>query len=439
MIGSSLKKFVSNLFKNKWMIVLSVILSAIIWTVVAIIITPEITTTIDNIPVTIDAENSILSQLGFSITTNTSKKTVSVTVSGKRYRVGNLTADDFVAIARPSNIVAAGVYNIPITVELKVNSDEYKVESVSPATVEVNVDAYTDKKFSLADGSMTILVSGNTAAEEGYILDPLNPYTASVSEITVRGPAQEIDQIKSCVLKAENTQKLNMPVAALPATVVFYDENHTQLEFKEANVSPGECTVSIPVFKKKTIPFGLNFINVPEGFNLDSLKYEIKPKELTIASASDLYSTIPDVKLLDVDIRRLNLTSEQIFNVSMRTGEINCDNIEEVRVVFTNEGYTKKELIVRSISIVNLSANYTANLKTPSFRIMLSGPEEELSKITAADIVAKVDLTDARAGTSVFDVSLSLVNHPTVFIVDRQDNKGDFVKYTVSMEVKEIT
>ena len=111
----------SKLFDNNLFVkVLSVVIAVISWFLVAVFVSEDARVTIYNVPVTIDMENSSAQLLGLEPVEG-NEQTVNVTVQGKRYQVGALTADSFEVVALPSAVTSAGTYELEVTVRKKVS------------------------------------------------------------------------------------------------------------------------------------------------------------------------------------------------------------------------------------------------------------------------------------------------------------------------------
>ena len=131
--------FSTLLHNNRFLMFLSVAISLIIWMWVAIEKSPEIQTVITKVPVSINLENSIPQQLNLQIF-GESEFTVDVAVTGKKYILSNLTADDIKVEANTNYVDSAGTKTLQLKVTPVDNSEEFTISSVSSTYIEVFFD-----------------------------------------------------------------------------------------------------------------------------------------------------------------------------------------------------------------------------------------------------------------------------------------------------------
>ncbi len=98
---------------NKFVMVLSILLSVILWFAIYLDQKPNSNWMINGIPVSVNYENSIAQDLGLEIVGEV-PITVDVTVNGKRYKIVNLDESNFRAQVSLSSVNRAGEYTLPI-------------------------------------------------------------------------------------------------------------------------------------------------------------------------------------------------------------------------------------------------------------------------------------------------------------------------------------
>ena len=131
-----------NLLKNnRFLMFLSFLIALVLWLWVAIDKSPEIQTVITNVPVKINLENSIPQQLGLQIF-GKSEFTVDVTVTGKKYILSSLTADDIIIEANTNYVNSAGVKTLQLKVLPSDDSDDFVITNISSTHIEVFFDTY---------------------------------------------------------------------------------------------------------------------------------------------------------------------------------------------------------------------------------------------------------------------------------------------------------
>lgn len=71
----------------------------------------------------------------------------------------------------------------------------------------------------------------------------------------------------------------------LPLTFLDIDGNELDLKYVVSDVT--EARATIPILKKKVVPVKLNFMNVPDGFPVEQLKFDISNEEIEIAGPQE--------------------------------------------------------------------------------------------------------------------------------------------------------
>ena len=95
------------------------------------------------------------------------------------------------------------------------------------------------------------------------------------------------------------------------------------------------------------------------------------------------------------------------FDPVMPEGVRNLNNIEKVNVNFNLSGYSTRTFTITAFSFRNVPAGLIGEYSPYSSIVVRAiGPKQEISKLTSADILAVIDLSDAKVGN--FDVPLSM-------------------------------
>ena len=185
---------------NKFVFLLSLFIAFIVWVAVAMYASPEETFTVYNVPITIDTQNSIVSQKGYQSFWQSADK-IDVTVTGPRYLVTALTPEDILVSANLNTVDSAGISQLALKVSLRQPSQDITISAQSKTSVEVYFDVEKEKVFD-------IHLDTNAIAEkvaDGY---QLNSAELTVSTITLKGPETEINKIVSIVATPELPEEL---------------------------------------------------------------------------------------------------------------------------------------------------------------------------------------------------------------------------------------
>lgn len=69
----------------------------------------------------------------------------------------------------------------------------------------------------------------------------------------------------------------------------FLDVDGNELELKYVVSDVTEARVTIPILKKKVVPVRLDFMNVPDGFQVDRLKFTLSNEEIEVAGPGRIH------------------------------------------------------------------------------------------------------------------------------------------------------
>lgn len=215
-----IKTFNDLMENNKFVLVLSLVISFLVWIAVAMYASPEESYTIYNVPITIDTQNSLVSQKGYTNFWQSDEK-IDVTVTGPRYLITSLTPDDVLVSANLNTVDSAGISELPLKVSLKENSQDITISEQSKTSVEIYFDTELEKKFDIQLDST--LMSEKLA--EGY---QLNSADLTVSSVTLKGPETEMNKIVSVIADPQYPEDLLFETITLPVAMSLEGANASE-------------------------------------------------------------------------------------------------------------------------------------------------------------------------------------------------------------------
>ena len=374
-----LKRFFNNSLTLK---IISVLVAFVAWLIVVENMDRESYATFRDISIDMTNVEQSISTLGL----NSIKPEVefaNVSVSGVMYAVGNMSKEDITVAPDVSKVTGAGVYELPLVGTIKDSSGDVTISSVSPSRITVRFDTLHSKTLSIESG-----ING-LKSEVGYLIQDELVYPA---QVTVTGPEAEVSRISRCEVRAEITEKLDETYSKKSA-IVLLDKNGTEISAENLSLDVTEATVTIPVLKIREIPLELQFINVPDHFPLDELKFTLSSEAISVAGVEasvDKYSSI----LLDhINFKLLDLGSSFAFPVELQTGFRNVENIQSVQVTLDSEGLSSRKMDLEGIRVINVPLGYKAEAMADSISgVELIGDTALLEALTAGDIVCEVDM-----------------------------------------------
>lgn len=386
-----------KLFRNnKFILVISLVISFVIWISMGLDSGEEISKTITDIPISINLSDEATKD-GLQIFSG-NEVTASVSVSGNRVTLGTMTkADVQVVASQASTILAPGTYTLELTPKKSGVKSNYEfASSVTPAVVTVYVDRFKEV-------TLDIEPDLEYQVEKDY-------YAATVlsePQITISGPEAEISKVEKAVVKGKLSGVLK-DVKTLDTKIVLFDSKGNEVQSSLINMSVSSLTATINVLPKATIPLVVDTINN----TTQNPKYTIEPSKITVAAPQETLQSLVksgiSVGTLDFsDVK--NSKSDFSYKIELPSDCKNLSNITNATVSVDYSDYASKKFSVTKFDSINLSDKLDANIITTELNVTLIGPESELNKISASDITAVIDFANYNsANTTETDVTFSL-------------------------------
>ena len=396
-----INSFFRNFLKNLKNIIFALIIAIIVWFAISMQIFPDVTTHISDIPIEIKATD-YMERNALSVTESYAD-TVTVQLTGKRYEVGNLTADDFTAKADLSAITEPGEYTVSVTVTpLKENSCTIYDKDL---TVKIKVEKTVSRTFSVSQGTLKATADRVVPPSDMKI----DSITAEPSTITLTGDSTAVEAVKSVEIRSVFAGETTESVTS-KGQIVFIGANGEVIENPDIKVDNDSFTVNITLYKQKTLPLTVQFTNVPSNFDIDSLKYSIYPESLTVSSPDDSLDSQEKFEIGTIDLSQLTTKYLQKLTlpITLPEGYKNISGNTSAMVSFENaENYTFLSYAVQkdNIRIVNVPENFDVEVLTNEVTVNVTGPAEEISALASKDIYATIDLMGTTLTTGLKDVT----------------------------------
>ena len=417
--------FENILENNRFLMVVSFIIALGLWVWVAIDKSPEIQTVITNVPVKINLENSIPQQLGLQIF-GKSEFTVDVTVTGKKYILSNLKAEDIQVEANTNYVNSAGTKTLQLKVSPTDSSEEFTISSVSSTYIEVFFDTYKEVEFSLSGDVATNL---KTIIPEGCMMGDI---VFSKNTVTVSGPTTEINRITG-VHATANVNEVLEKTTTFDSDVKLVTSDGSKLEYSKMTIDETEITMTIPVLKVVTLPTTVEFKNAPSYFIENPLSYTVYPSTVKVAVPVDVIDTTKHFVVDTIDFADI-ANSYNTFNVdveSINSFKIVDESIKKFRIRVNASNFESKTITV-PVSQITLKDN------RDDFKVVLNGNKDiavtvigtsaSLEKINADNIAIQVDTAD-KSLTKDTNVI------PAKVVVNSDSGCWAFGKYDIKVKV----
>ncbi len=391
-----LKKIAGDLKENYRTLILAFLIAVAFWLVVSIQVIPTIEKPVDGIPLEaqlteyMDRNNlKIVGELN---------ENVNIRIEGKRYDISALTADDFLASVDLSTVRSAGSYTLPINVTERADSGRCSVLYIEPLSVTLVVDEIVSREFPVTGTAPDI------SLPEGYYLDEI---TASPSVITLTGSSSVLDKVKNIEARSHYSGEI-YESQEMAGEIIVYGSNGAKIPADDITLSTENISVNIPIYKKKELPLVFRLINYAPNFDVNSLKYEIFPKSLIVASPDDSIDYLSELDIGAIDISEIKINQPAQITISLQSGYKNLSGNTVARIVWDISDYGKLDFTTNNINILNAPDNFDISLVTTELTFTVMGPSDDLATLTSKDFFVTVNLLGVSVVEGTQDAAVSV-------------------------------
>ena len=392
------------LYNNKFSLVFSVLLAVVLWAVLTSNDTQEHARAITGVPIRMEVAGST-SEDALKIFTKVSS-TATVYVKGNSMIVNQMKSSDFEVVGTlPTSATTPGSYNLQLRAQYvgqTLSTNQYTVDSVSPAQILVSADRQRERTFK---------IQGNITYKDGYQSDPayfVGTPTLSTDTVTISGPEKQVYQINRVVYEYVVSNTLTES-KKFTADLVMYDSNGNRIEKGDMTVSPEQVDVTIPVLPRLTATLAATFTNKPSGLSLTSGRVSVLPSSIEIAGPKDTISALNGQISLDpIDFTTIS-PSHNTFDVNI-TLPTNCKNLSDMptaRVKLNLSDMTTRQMTATTFTVKNLASGKSAAVSASGVSVVVVGPADDVAKLTEANVVGSADLSGKENFTGQTEVPVT--------------------------------
>ncbi len=256
----------------------------VLWLVVVNINDPTITRTIMNIPVNIVHEEKVLD--GSRVYTIESGETASISISGNRSIVSNLTADDFLAEADFSELSITNA--VPISVELTGNSSRFagSVNITLRTTSMIITIEDMDEKNIPVEGVVSGTPANNVVVED---------VSTSPAQVTLRAPKSVIKAAEKAVAYVD-AKNVTEDIIVNCNLVIMNSQGDVIKQTGDISLSESTVAVQVITSHAKTVDVSIEPLGTPAtGMECTGITYS--KENITIRGAKNIISEIETITL----------------------------------------------------------------------------------------------------------------------------------------------
>ena len=396
----TLKDLTSN---KKVVAIFSVLLAFVIWLSVVINQTPTIEKTI-SLPININTQGTALGESGLQEISGAMERNVNVRVQGPAYIVSNLTADDIDVTPSLQSVTAPGQYSVSLTASKKTLNGDYAILSVSPSEISTKFDYVTENSYTVEIEANNIKLDASLAAA-GLIDRGLKFNNPGDNNIKISGPKTETDKIKRVIARVEKKETIKK-TTSYEAEIVLLDAAGNTLNNNLYTLGVSEVKVSKVVYKKKTVPVNATFSGAPAGF-ANTVKWTLSDSKIEIMGEPETIDSIEKIELPPIDLNKISKQDTSVVMPLEFTGGVeSVDNTTSVTVTFDLSKYTEKTFTITELIVVNNENNSKVTLTSAVKNVKICGPSSVISKLSASDLCAKIDVSGKTAGEYIMPITV---------------------------------
>ena len=402
----TLREIFSN---NKFVFVFSLLMSFFLWLWISIEKSPVVENTVLSVPVEINLEDSIPGKLGLKVFGN-ENYTVDVTVVGKKFVVGSLTADDIRVSAQTSYVDSAGTKTLLLKASIAGNKD-FEITALSQNYISVYFDSLKEAEFAVEP---KVIANVDKVVSDGLILGDA---VLSNSTLRISGPATEVNKIKGITAEYVINETLSKTTTVTPE-LKFAGANEEELKNTEIVNNATVTTMTIPVLKRVVLPTTVTFRNVPADSLDSSFRKTVTPANVSAEIQVEKLDQIKEIVVGTVDFNKLDIgTNEFTFNSGDITDYIILNtSIRFVCNVFVENVVAKTMSIsTDNLKIENIGEGYSVKvLDSEINNVKILGPEADIEALNDENVSVSLNLDNINLteGDMVVPVTFS-VNYST--------------------------
>lgn len=389
-----------KIFKNFTLKLLSAIIAIVLWTVIVNIYDPSTSYTFSNVTVTL-LNTETLTSKNYSYEVVEGSK-ISVSVSGPKSKITDISASDIVATADLSAVTAYSDY---VDIDVSVVKDGKVVEGVeaTPKTtaVKLNIENRTNKTIELEsqlEGEVT----------SGYALSNVS---FSPTSINVVGASSVVENVAHAVVPIDVSNATHTVTGN--AAVSLYDSDYNLIEDDTIELSETNINYTAAIGKTKKIPVIVQTSGTPaRGYVLSNVSLNVK--EVTVVGDEDDINGIVNITIPpeNINIEGFSNDKEYKFNLAnYLNGNISIISEGTLVVSVDIEPEDSKTITMDKQAIVIKNQNNNTKVSfgdSRYFDIIIKGATEVINTVSASNIAMSVDLTSFGEGTHEVPVNITL-------------------------------
>ena len=409
---------VNELLRNKNIVkIVSLLLAIILWFSITLLENPYFERVIGGINIYLETKGTVVDEQGLSIIgVENLTKEVSVKVNGASYVVNSLSSEDILVTPLFEGVNASGKHVVKL--EAKNNGTKnFTIDSITPETIELEFDYLDTVSYDLQ-----IRVKG-ISAKDGLTLGAPRFTNSDTASVKVEGPRSVVSKIKTAY--AEVSQKKGTTINATKsydADIKFYNEKDEKVSSKNLKLDFDKISVSLPVYKTKSVKLVSAFLNKPQDFDINSIiKFDDKViSKIEIEGIPDIIDKTNKIELEPIDFKEITKKSNEFKKkIILPSGVSSVEELSEVTVELETSTLKTKSFTVNSIEAKNNENNYSISLINP-IKVKVCGEKSVINSLSSKDLYLSVDLDGKLVGEQNIEVTVKSKVKDNIWQVGQQ-------------------
>ncbi len=415
---------VKKITDSKWFyVVLSILMSIILWGYVIRDLDPDLPKTIDQIPIRFIGTDVLESRQ--LIISEGEDQTFDLRVKAKQSVLNRLRRDNITLEVNVARISEPGEHSLLVSHTFPPNVQ------VGSVTIDNDTDEFyitvTISKRETKEVPIKAEFAGSVA--EGHQLGDI---TVTPAVISIAGQQEMVNQVAYAKVILTQESMETTYTGDLPFVYIGADGK----ELTDLNVTSNVNTVHVtyPIVIVKEIPLTVSIVP-GGGATAEHVKLTFGPKNLRemtidVSGAEDDMEGLDKITIGEIDLSKVVTTKEFTFPINLAGELTNESGISEVTVRATISGLTTREFEVDNIQLINVPAGYTAEAVTQSRTVMIRGTEKAVSAIFKSQLRIVVDVS-----AGIPSAAIGRYDIPAKIYLDGSSDVGVVGSYNISVSL----
>ena len=394
---------------------LAVAIALGLWLYVVTYIDTDYELTLDNVSVGLEGKSILTADRGLMVLSEDEYR-VNITVSGNRHDVSKINSGNIQVVADLSKIDEPGehklTYNIILPGDVPSGAVSYQKD---PDRITVEVARKKTKEIPVA-----VDYVGDVPAD--YIKDTAAA-ELDYDYVEISGPEEVVDRIARAAISV-NCQGV---------TESIYDSFRYELQDQyglpvdagwiTTNVS--EVKLHLPVSMVKKIPLTVTLVD-GGGATEKTTKLVCDPELISISGSEAVLEGLEELNLGTIDLSQITQDQELEFNITLPEGVTNVTNLPTAKVSISFPKLATREFTITEFEPENLAPGMAWEPLTKQLTITVRGLKAEVQRLSAGDIIARVDLSQVENISAV---------EPIIVFPKSYESLGVLGSYSISVQV----